>query len=226
MSDSSKMYPNGFHPAKIDRNRNFKGTAKAYTRTQRPPRYFLIDFGLSRQYVSRDAMDEPLPGEDKSAPEHRSKRRCNPFHTDIYYIGNLVRQDFMKVGIIRLLLSSSMISFSFTEVQRFRIYGGFSYLDDPRQPDRAPFYRTRVAGIFSYPRILEQEYASFKASLGVPRSATDTRDAMVIVVWRAWSFVTFKERTISVYQCIMNTRYTCRIMDAFGSGVDDGLINM
>lgn len=96
MFDSSAMYPNGFHPANIDRNRNFKGTAKAYTRTQRPPRYYFIDLGLSRQYSSRSAMDEPLRGGDKSAPEHRSGRRCNPFHTDIYYIGNLIRQEFIK----------------------------------------------------------------------------------------------------------------------------------
>ncbi|KAH9168326.1 kinase-like domain-containing protein [Lactarius sanguifluus] len=96
MFDSSKMYPKGFHPVKIDRNRNFKGTAKAYTRTQRPPRYYFIDLGLSRLYHSRDATDEPLRGGDKSAPEHRSGRRCNPFHTDIYYIGNLIRQEFME----------------------------------------------------------------------------------------------------------------------------------
>ena len=98
MFDPSKMYPKGFHPVKIDRNKNFKGTAKAYTRTQRPPRYYFIDLGLSRQYLSRDALDEPLRGGDKSAPEHRSGRRCNPFHTDIYYIGNLVRQEFMQAG--------------------------------------------------------------------------------------------------------------------------------
>ena len=179
MFDSSKMYPKGFHPVKIDRNRNFKGTAKAYTRTQRPPRYYFIDFGLSCQYLSRDAIDEPLQGEDKSAPEHRSKRRRNPFHTDIYYIGNLVRQEFMKAGIIRLVLPSSLISFSFIEVQRPRIYGGFSHLDDPRQPGRAPFNRTCTAGIFSYPSTLEQEHASFEASLGAPRSA-GTRDTVVI----------------------------------------------
>ncbi|KAF8494172.1 hypothetical protein F5888DRAFT_1719176 [Russula emetica] len=96
MLGASGMYPNGFHPTKNNRNKNFKGTAKAYTRTQRPPVYYLIDFGLSRQYISRDVTDEPLRGGDKSAPEHRSKRRCNPFQTDIYYIGNLVRHEFMK----------------------------------------------------------------------------------------------------------------------------------
>ena len=44
-------------------------------------------------------MDEPHPGGDESAPEHRSGRRrlCNPFHTDIYYIGNVVRKEFMEV---------------------------------------------------------------------------------------------------------------------------------
>jgi len=62
-----------------------------------PSVYYFIDFGLSRQYPSRDVMDEPLRGGDRSAPEHRSQRRCNPFQTDIYYIGNLVRQEFMEV---------------------------------------------------------------------------------------------------------------------------------
>jgi hypothetical protein len=97
MLDPSGMYPNGFHPVKIDLKRNFKGRATAYTRTERPPRYVLIDFGLSRQYTTRNALDDPLRGGDKSAPEHQSNARCNPFHTDIYYIGNLVRNEFMMV---------------------------------------------------------------------------------------------------------------------------------
>ncbi|KAI0298945.1 hypothetical protein BC826DRAFT_1184243 [Russula brevipes] len=77
MFDAPRMYPNGFHPVKIDRNRNSPGTAETYTRTQCPPIYYFIDF-------------------DKSAPEHRSQTRCNPFQTDIYYIGNLVRQEFVE----------------------------------------------------------------------------------------------------------------------------------
>lgn len=97
MLDPSRMYPYGFHPVKIDRKRNFNGKATAYTRTQRPSRYLLIDFGLSRQYTSRDAVDDPLRGGDKSAPEHKSQRQSNPFYTDIYYIGNLVREKFTKV---------------------------------------------------------------------------------------------------------------------------------
>ncbi|KAH9970476.1 kinase-like domain-containing protein [Russula compacta] len=96
MFDPSGMYPQGFHPTQMNRSRDFKGRAKRYTRTQRPPRYYLIDFGLSRQYLSREALDEPLRGGDKSAPEHRNRAPCNPFHTDIYYLGNLVRVEFMQ----------------------------------------------------------------------------------------------------------------------------------
>ncbi len=91
------MYPEGFHAVKINRKRDFKGKATAYTRTQRPPRYLFIDLGLSRRYPTRDVTDEPLHGGDRSAPEHKSRKQSNPFHTDVYYIGNLIRLEFMRV---------------------------------------------------------------------------------------------------------------------------------
>ncbi|KAH8989518.1 hypothetical protein EDB86DRAFT_2942809 [Lactarius hatsudake] len=96
MLEPSKIYPTGFHPVKRDRNRNFKGKATAYTRTQRPPRYLFIDLGLSRRYPTRDIIDEPLHGGDRTAPEIKSRNWSNPFHTDVYYIGNLVRGEFMR----------------------------------------------------------------------------------------------------------------------------------
>jgi serine/threonine protein kinase len=96
MFDPSEMYPQGFHPIQMDRSRDFQGRARRYTRTQRPPRYYLIDFGLSRQYGSRQALDVPLRGGDESAPEHRNTTPCNPFYTDIYYLGNLVRREFIQ----------------------------------------------------------------------------------------------------------------------------------
>jgi hypothetical protein len=97
MFDPSEMYPQGHHPVSLDRSLNFKRRAKCYSRTERPPRYYLIDFGLSRRYHSRDVLDETLRGGDKSAPEHRRGGRCNPFRTDIYYLGNLIRENFMRV---------------------------------------------------------------------------------------------------------------------------------
>ena len=102
MLDPSGMYPLGFHPSQINRDRDFRGRAKRYTRTDRPPRYYLIDFGLSRRYPSRYVVDEPLRGGDRTAPEHRRGKRCNPFPTDVYYLGNLVREQFLMVGLICL----------------------------------------------------------------------------------------------------------------------------
>ena len=97
MLEPSGMYPKGFHPVKINRNRDFKGKATAYTRTLRPPRYYFIDFGLSRRYPTRDVTDIPLRGGGKTAPGHQSQGRSNPFHTDVYSIGNLIRVEFMRV---------------------------------------------------------------------------------------------------------------------------------
>jgi hypothetical protein len=80
----SGMYPQGFHPVQLNRSKDFKGRAKSYTRTQRPTRYYLIDFGLSHRYNSRNVSDQPLPGGDNTAPEQQFARPCNPFRTDIY----------------------------------------------------------------------------------------------------------------------------------------------
>jgi hypothetical protein len=123
MLDPSGMYPEGFHPIKIDRNRNLEGKAEQYDRTQQPPRYILIDFGLSRQYSSRSVLDEPIRGGDKSAPEHQRARWCNPFPTDIYHLGNLVRERFTKVILYSSKLFGCMAYIDFSEIQRFRIYG-------------------------------------------------------------------------------------------------------
>jgi len=102
MLDPSGMYPDGFHPVEINRSRDFRRIPRRYNRTQRPPRYYLIDFSLSRRYFSRNALDEPLVGDDKSVPEHQYKRWCNPFSTDIYHLGNLVRECFMKVVLLEV----------------------------------------------------------------------------------------------------------------------------
>lgn len=138
MFGASKIHPNGFHPVQINRNRNFRSTARAYTRTQRPPVYYFIDFGLSRQYTSRDVMDEPLSGGDKSAPEHRLQRRCNPFQTDIYYIGNLVRCQFIEVCPASKYLFTPLDSFSLPEMLWFRVHGELDQPDDSRRRSQAP----------------------------------------------------------------------------------------
>ena len=100
MLDPSNMFPESFHPAVIDKSKDFRRKAKCYSRTRCLTRYLLIDFGLSRRYdpANGPPLDLPVRGCDKSAPEHQDRvTRCNPFPTDVYYLGNLIREDFMQV---------------------------------------------------------------------------------------------------------------------------------
>ncbi|TFK74343.1 hypothetical protein BDN72DRAFT_833699 [Pluteus cervinus] len=72
--------------------------AKNFTRTQRPPKYYFIDFGLSSQYdpSEADPLELPVIGGDKTVPEFQTSGTLfNPFHTDIYYMGNFVRENFI-----------------------------------------------------------------------------------------------------------------------------------
>ncbi|KAH9033889.1 kinase-like domain-containing protein [Lactarius pseudohatsudake] len=99
MLDPSGMYPKSFHPADPRKSKDFRQKVKGYSRTRRPTRYLLIDFGLSRHYdpAKGPPLDKPLRGGDKSAPEHRDRETPrDPFPTDVYYLGNLVREDYME----------------------------------------------------------------------------------------------------------------------------------
>ncbi|KDQ55756.1 hypothetical protein JAAARDRAFT_180569 [Jaapia argillacea MUCL 33604] len=104
MLDPRPLYPNSFHPVDKGRSRDYKGIAKHFTRTQRPSKYYLIDFGISRRYgPDDDPSDEDIiVGGDKSPPEfdsgkmERTNYKCNPFHTDIYYLGNMIRNNFIQ----------------------------------------------------------------------------------------------------------------------------------
>ena len=147
MLDPSGMYPKGFHPVRIDRSRDFKGKPPRYNRTQRPPRYYFIYSSLSRQYHTRNALHEPPLGGDKFAPEHRPRgRRCNPFRTDIYHLGILVRERFIEVILLRLVC--------FVAYQTFQEYNGFEFMEDLvipmtyEDPVRRPTIE-EVIGIFS-----------------------------------------------------------------------------
>ena len=74
---------------------------RPYTRTARPVRYYYTDFGLSRRYDSNDTnpSEVPILGGDKTVPEFQEDPYTprNPFHTDVYYLGNLIRCDFLQV---------------------------------------------------------------------------------------------------------------------------------
>ncbi|KAK7028597.1 kinase domain-containing protein [Favolaschia claudopus] len=103
MQDPTLLYPDGFHPVQPWMDPSFKHFARHITRTECWPRTCLIDFGLSRQYdpAHGPPMEDVIRGGDKSPPEHLGDGHeipCNPFPTDIYFLGNLLKRHFVYKG--------------------------------------------------------------------------------------------------------------------------------
>ncbi|OCH83630.1 hypothetical protein OBBRIDRAFT_531020 [Obba rivulosa] len=97
MMDPEPMFPDMYHPIFTDRKRNFRGTAKQYSRTEKPPKYYLIDFGLSSKYAADNPSPRDLPalGGDRTVPEFQGDKfdeESDPFPTDVYHLGNAVRE--------------------------------------------------------------------------------------------------------------------------------------
>lgn len=108
MLDPSTMYPESFHPMATHMKRDYSGPVRHFTRTQQPPKYYIIDFGISRKYDPSvpDPKEVPIWGGDKEVPEFQnSNQPCNPFPTDVFYIGNVIMKDFIQVGYTHTLLS-------------------------------------------------------------------------------------------------------------------------
>lgn len=103
--DATAMYPGGFHPhaAYQDLRPDFKGSAKRYSRAQKSPKYYWIDFGISSQYksLSPPPREERLWGGDRTVPEFQDNPGSHdPFPVDVYNIGNLIKLDFIQVRLL------------------------------------------------------------------------------------------------------------------------------
>ncbi|KAJ7162168.1 kinase-like domain-containing protein [Mycena filopes] len=102
MMDASPLYSEPVHPFDIRRKRDWSGRISHRSRTERPVKYYITDFGISRRYRAEDlpVLEPPIIGADKSVPEFQVKSKyddlpdLDPFPTDVYYLGNLIRQDF------------------------------------------------------------------------------------------------------------------------------------
>ncbi|EIN06250.1 hypothetical protein PUNSTDRAFT_127605 [Punctularia strigosozonata HHB-11173 SS5] len=99
MLDPRDMYPASFHPARPEKSGDGKAPARYFTRTQRPSRYYLIDFGLSQLYPPGEpAIAFPTRGGDRTVPEFAADYDADydPFPVDVYYLGNWVREYIIK----------------------------------------------------------------------------------------------------------------------------------
>ena len=70
MLDPKPLYPKMYHFIFDQRTPDLRGTAKHYTRTTHPTRYYFIDFGISRKYPPGEdhPLEDPIFGGDKSVP--------------------------------------------------------------------------------------------------------------------------------------------------------------
>ncbi|KAI9067304.1 hypothetical protein FKP32DRAFT_1755210 [Trametes sanguinea] len=102
MMDPAPIVSEPCHPHISRRSYDTRRKVKFSTRTRHPVRYYLIDFGISRKYPADcvSPREDPIWGGIKTVPEfHKSNEPCDPFPTDIYYIGFLLRQDFIEKSV-------------------------------------------------------------------------------------------------------------------------------
>ena len=109
MMDARDMYPRGFHPVDQDIKADYSAAVSSkYTRTEKPPKYYLLDYGLSRRFAEGEEP-EPLDtvGTDTTVPEYTNELPIDPFFVDVYCVGNMIRHEFLDVG----YLSSAHLCF-------------------------------------------------------------------------------------------------------------------
>ncbi|KAG2034789.1 hypothetical protein BDR03DRAFT_580018 [Suillus americanus] len=96
MMDPKPLFIDSFHPFRPHRTRDLKCTSRHYSRTQRPTKYFLIDFGLSRRYGPSvtNPVEQVIFGGDTTVPEFKSSEPQDPFPN---YIGHAIQVIFLDV---------------------------------------------------------------------------------------------------------------------------------
>ncbi len=145
MLDLTPLYSVTPHPIR-GRSYDFKRRVRRFSRTEHPVKYYYVDFGISCRYAPDDAspLEDIIVGGDKSVPEFEDTNEPqNPFWTDIYYLGNLIRTGFLEVrlhaGSGGATLSPTMLTMSHSQ----RAYG-FAFMqpliDDmvQREPSKRP----------------------------------------------------------------------------------------
>jgi hypothetical protein len=118
MMDATPLFDEPPHPLDPSMNKDYTRPVRPHPRSERPVRYYFIDFGEAEQYdpdneEPRIELGRAGYGGDRSVPEFSTDvEYCNPFPVDVYRIGNIVR-DFTDVSSLHLFCS-----FSLNEIHR------------------------------------------------------------------------------------------------------------
>ncbi|KAF9073652.1 kinase-like domain-containing protein [Rhodocollybia butyracea] len=96
--DARSMYTRQWHPNDPKKRYDWSGRALHHSRTRRPPRYYLIDFGFSRECdPSRPRPPElAIRSGGYFPPEAREDTPCDPFATDVFLLGNMMYTAFLE----------------------------------------------------------------------------------------------------------------------------------
>ncbi|KAG2141277.1 hypothetical protein DEU56DRAFT_734508 [Suillus clintonianus] len=140
---------------------DYKRVARHRARTKSPPRYYYIDFGISRKYEASNTnpLEEPIFGGDKEVPEFNEDnyKPRNPFPTDVWYLGHAIQEIFLDVK------CNSACSFQ-TLINIKQHYSGVEFLSglvsDMMHSD--PAQRPNMEEIFSRFQVLRQGFSSCK----------------------------------------------------------------
>ncbi|KAF5376355.1 hypothetical protein D9757_008688 [Collybiopsis confluens] len=99
MMDWYPLYPDPPHPIRTSKKMDWSGPSKPRSRTLYPVKYHFIDWDLSRQWDLSSGIPPRLPpryGGDSSVPEFRNNEFCDPFAVDVYCLGNVIREKFIR----------------------------------------------------------------------------------------------------------------------------------
>jgi hypothetical protein len=100
MMDATPIFPVPYHPVTTGKTRDFTAKVRPLTRTDRPVKYYWIDFGLSRHYrpEERPPAETIIMGADDTVPEYKEAgKKYDPFPADVYLVGHLVLESLVEV---------------------------------------------------------------------------------------------------------------------------------
>lgn len=128
MMDPVPLYPALYHPTDDTKSRDFRRSVRPYSRTERPTRYYYVDFGLSRKYNPSDNTPRELPiiGGYKNVPEFQGEGydvASDPLATDIFYLGYLFQDRLIQVCRSCTSRHDARLTCSITEIHQFAIHG-------------------------------------------------------------------------------------------------------
>ena len=124
MMDADSLYPKGFHPAVTVSDAS--GAELAYPKRRRDVggvKYYFIDFGISSRFEADEERKViGVLGQDQDVPELSFEVPYDPFLTDVFIIGNLIKREFIEVRVSVFIYTGTSQKHS-VEIYKFGFCG-------------------------------------------------------------------------------------------------------